>query len=308
MEAQSQPDAPAPKRLVRTTDDRVIAGVAGGLGRYFGADPVLFRIAFVALALIGGAGLLVYLVAWLLVPDERSGRAADARFVVRRAGLFLGVVAICALVFAGGFWAAAAGGGVVTAVLVIVAGAALVFGALRGGMRWLIAPALSLGIAVALVSAADVDVHGGVGQREYRPDSVSAVRDSYRLGMGQLVVDLRGVKLPPGDRPMHVRLGVGDARIVVPEDVCVVTRAQIGMGGVDLFDTGHGGLDVDWEDAPRAPSGTARLVVDADIGIGALEVSHTNGGGRGPRHGGPFGRGFSGDTVGNRACATGAVS
>src|SRR5438477_39411 len=83
-----------------------------------------------------------------------------------------------------------------------------------------------LGLAVALVSAADVKLDGGVGDREYRPTSVAAVRDSYKLGMGQLLIDLRGVKLPPGDRPMHIQLGVGDARVVVPEDVCVASNAD----------------------------------------------------------------------------------
>ena len=303
MEAQTPPTPPEPKRLVRTTDDRVIAGVAGGLGRYFGVDPVLFRVGLIALVFLGGAGVVLYGVAWLLVPDEATGRAADARSILRRLGLVAAVLVVCTLVFGGGFWAAAEGGGTVAAILVIVAGLVLVVGAVRGGMRWLILPALSLGIAVALVSAADVKLDGGVGDREYRPASVAAVRDNYKLGVGQLLVDLRGVKLPPGDRPMHIHLGVGDARVVVPEDVCVVSRAQIGMGAVNLFDSDHGGVDVNWEDAPRAPTGTARLVVDADIGIGALEVSHTNAGFHGPGHGGSFNGGFAGDTVGNRACA-----
>src|SRR3954452_6112997 len=309
MEAQTPPTEPQPKRLVRTTDDRVIAGVAGGLGRYFGVDPVLFRIGLIALVFLGGAGLLLYGVAWLLVPDEATGRAADARWIARRVGLVLGVLVLCTLVFGGGFWAAAAGGGTVAAVLVIVAGIVLVVGALRGGLRWLILPALSLALAVAIVSAADVKLDGGVGDRDYRPTTVGDVRDSYKLGMGQLVVDLRGVKLPPGDTPLHLQLGVGDARVVVPEDVCVASRAEIGAGAVNLFDTDHGGTNVDWQDTPRAPTGTARVVIDADIGLGALEVSHTNAGFHGGHHGGPFsGNSVSAaDSLGNRACA-GATS
>lgn len=305
MEAQTPPTAPQPKRLVRTRDDRVIAGVSGGLGRYFGIDPVLFRIGFIAAALLGGAGFVLYGLAWLLVPDERTGRAADAGFILRRLGLFVGVLVVCVLVFGGGFWAAATGGGVVAAVLVIAAGAVLVVGALRGGMRWLILPAVSLGLAVGLASAADVDLHGGVGDRNYRPTSVAAVRDSYKLGMGQLVVDLRGVKLPAGDRPLRIKLGVGDARLIVPENVCVATRAQIGAGAVSLFDRDNGGADVDWTDTPQAPKGTARVVVDADIGIGALEVRHTDTGSGWGDHG--HRGGFAADPVGNRAC-TGVVS
>src|SRR3954471_1242384 len=98
MEAHTpptEPTAPQPKRLLRTRDDRVIAGVSGGLGRYFGVDPVLFRIGFIALTLLRGAGFVLYGLAWLLVPDERTGKAADAGFILRRLGLFVGVLALC---------------------------------------------------------------------------------------------------------------------------------------------------------------------------------------------------------------------
>lgn len=54
----------------RRTTDRVIGGVAGGLGDYFNVDPLLFRIGFVGLMIFGGAGLVIYLIAWLLLPAE----------------------------------------------------------------------------------------------------------------------------------------------------------------------------------------------------------------------------------------------
>jgi phage shock protein C len=66
-------DGERPRLLRRTRDDRVIGGVCGGLGRYLGIDPVLMRIAFVILAFAGGGGILVYLVAWVLIPVERPG-------------------------------------------------------------------------------------------------------------------------------------------------------------------------------------------------------------------------------------------
>jgi phage shock protein C len=59
--------------LRRTRDDRVLGGVCGGLGRYFGIDPVLLRIAFVVLAIAGGGGIVVYVVAWILIPEEKPG-------------------------------------------------------------------------------------------------------------------------------------------------------------------------------------------------------------------------------------------
>jgi phage shock protein C len=57
-------------RLVRTRDDRVIAGVCGGVGRYLGIDPVLVRVAAVLLVLLAGTGLLAYVIAWIVMPEE----------------------------------------------------------------------------------------------------------------------------------------------------------------------------------------------------------------------------------------------
>jgi phage shock protein C len=71
----STPEAEArePRLLRRSPDDKVIAGVCGGLGRYLGVDSVLLRIAFVILAVAGGGGILIYVVAWILIPEEREG-------------------------------------------------------------------------------------------------------------------------------------------------------------------------------------------------------------------------------------------
>ncbi len=72
--------APSPPRVLRRSrEDRVIAGVCGGLGRYLGIDPVLLRIAFVVLALAGGGGVLLYLVSWVLIPNERPGESLGDR-------------------------------------------------------------------------------------------------------------------------------------------------------------------------------------------------------------------------------------
>jgi phage shock protein C len=71
--SQDAPPAGAPRLLRRARDGRVIGGVCGGLGRYLGVDPVLLRIAFVVLAVAGGGGLLLYLISWILIPEQREG-------------------------------------------------------------------------------------------------------------------------------------------------------------------------------------------------------------------------------------------
>lgn len=71
------PAAPPPiRRLRRSRTDRIGAGVSGGLGEYFGVDPVLFRVLFATAAFFGGAGVLAYLLAWLAIPEQGTERAA----------------------------------------------------------------------------------------------------------------------------------------------------------------------------------------------------------------------------------------
>ena len=60
------------RTLCRSSADRVLAGVAGGIGAYFGIDSVMVRIGFVALTFLGGAGPFLYLIGWLALPREDS--------------------------------------------------------------------------------------------------------------------------------------------------------------------------------------------------------------------------------------------
>ncbi len=60
------------RRLYRDDDNRVFGGVCSGLGYYFDIDPVILRIALVVLFLVGGFGLLLYLIMWLVVPKART--------------------------------------------------------------------------------------------------------------------------------------------------------------------------------------------------------------------------------------------
>ena len=66
------PERPA---IRRPFDDRMLAGVAAGLARYFGVDPTIVRIAFVVLTLVGGAGIPLYLAGLLLIPEEGSDQS-----------------------------------------------------------------------------------------------------------------------------------------------------------------------------------------------------------------------------------------
>jgi phage shock protein C len=67
------------KRVYRSKSERVLAGVCGGLGEYFNIDPTLVRILFILFALVVGGGILLYIILWILIPEEPqvAGDAED---------------------------------------------------------------------------------------------------------------------------------------------------------------------------------------------------------------------------------------
>jgi phage shock protein PspC (stress-responsive transcriptional regulator) len=319
-----------PRKLARSSEDHMVAGVAGGLGRYFGLDPVLFRIAFGISIFFGGIGLLAYiaLVAFLPHDDGRPSwiegrsrvttvvamiclaigailiagppafvlgpgllclavlgllavllyrafggeRGDDAAQIIARGTLVL-LVLIAALgaATAVGF-VAALGGGVAVAIIAIVAGVAVLAAGLLGGPLWTMLPAVVLIVPLAVVSAADIDLHGGVGERTDRPATVSQIKPEYRVGVGKMTLDLRRIDLPAGDTDVKLVVGVGEAVVRVPENACVSTDAQIGAGQADVIDgDGQSGLDVDVKNGAKTASRPV-VHVNADIGVGHLRI------------------------------------
>lgn len=67
-----QPPQPEVRRLYRSRTDRMIGGVAGGMASYLGIDPILSRLVWVAL-LFSGIGFLLYIIAWIIVPEAPEG-------------------------------------------------------------------------------------------------------------------------------------------------------------------------------------------------------------------------------------------
>jgi phage shock protein PspC (stress-responsive transcriptional regulator) len=359
---QEQPP-PDPRRLTRAREGRLVGGVCAGLGHYFNVDPIIFRIGAIVLTLVGGAGILAYLAALLLIPAEDSaeeapagrnrwlvigglivllcisfpfllgggllvaglaipfavlvatgvlvwwfvsgeGPAGDAGDVAKRAALGLGILFVCGVIAIGGAWAAAAGGETVVAITVILAGVAILAGAFMRPVRWLVLPAVALALSAGTVSAAGIDLDGGVGERDYRPTSALELRDKYELGMGELIVDLRQTDLPPGDVPLEIDLGIGDARVIVPEDVCVATDAQVGVGEIRTFGRHNEGVDVDYDDRPDAAPSTTRLLVKAEVGVGSLRIGQSGTDLDLDRGHFDFGPEFTDELGENTACAT----
>ncbi|HTB55217.1 MAG TPA: PspC domain-containing protein [Trebonia sp.] len=72
------------KRLLRIRQGRIVAGVCAGLGAYFGIDVNLVRLAFGVLTVFYGLGMLLYLVAWLILPEEGEDGSIVESFVSKR--------------------------------------------------------------------------------------------------------------------------------------------------------------------------------------------------------------------------------
>jgi phage shock protein PspC (stress-responsive transcriptional regulator) len=270
-------------RLERSRSDRMLAGVAGGLGAYFELHPAVFRVAFVVLTLMGGAGLLIYLAAALVMPDEGkedSFATAALRRRRHRPWLLIALGLLSVFVLA-----------VLSEVPVWSEGDAwlflLVAGALMIGLTWYaVAGARSgwlrgLGIVVAslvvllvvLVAAflATFDVHlgDGIDQRTVAPAGVDDLRGRYELGIGELVFDLRSVAFPRGETTLDVRVDAGRIHVLLPEEVTLRAVAEAKLGEIDLLGWHVEGWEVDQQ---VDETGTRLLVLDASVGIGEIEV------------------------------------
>jgi phage shock protein PspC (stress-responsive transcriptional regulator) len=77
-------DQPAARQLRRSADDRMLAGVAGGIARYLDADVTLVRVIIAALVLLNGVGLALYVAAWLLIPEDGEEQSLAAAWIAGR--------------------------------------------------------------------------------------------------------------------------------------------------------------------------------------------------------------------------------
>ena len=252
----------------------MIAGVAGGLGRYFSVDPVVIRIAFIVGVFFGGAGLIAYAAAWLLVPSDDGRTRTGAAGVARRLGIALGMIVLTLAAMVAGFFGVASGGETTIAIIVIAAGGLLAAGAFTGGMRWLIVPALALALGGTAAAAGNIDTRGGTGERIYRVATADNLRSNYKLGVGHLRLDLRNTRFGTGNHTVHLKLGLGQAEVLVPDNVCVSSTAHIAGGATQVFDNDSGGTYHDWQEIRRPKPGASQLTVNADIGFGQLRIEH----------------------------------
>jgi phage shock protein PspC (stress-responsive transcriptional regulator) len=269
---------PQVKRLERSSDDKWIAGVCGGLGRYFDLNPAVFRLGLVVLTLLGGAGILVYLTAVLVMPTEGEEQSIAAKALAERRdrpapliGLGLAGIALAVLLSRGDLWPAAGTGWV----LILIAGLVVLW-ASRGERRsrrilGVVATLVSL-LSVALVTAIvaafawfDVSLSDGVGDRTYQPAAAADVRPSYKLGVGNLRLDLSHVT-PATQTRVRASVGVGELKIIVARDAAVTVNAHAKVGDLYILHRHDDGKNA------TVQTGSGGLVLDAKVGAGRIDV------------------------------------
>ena len=304
-------EQPALQRLERSRSDRMLAGVSGGLARYFGIHPAFYRVGFVVLALIGGAGILIYLAAALVIPGEGEEDSIAAAALRERRNhplpvIGLGIAAVSAAVLLSriSLWPSGdaawvlllVGGGLVflltrrrgTDEPVVpaaapagedVADAPTVVAAPppRRGHFWrtlliVVGSLLALLLVTVAVFVAVFPVHlsRGVGNETYVPASAADLHRSYSLGVGDLFLDLRNVRLPVGETKLTTRVDVGGLRVIVPPGAAVRVKAGVRLGELNLFGETDDGRNVDDAVTER---GARVLLLDAHVGAGSLRVT-----------------------------------
>lgn len=277
----------ATKRLERPASGRMLAGVAAGLGRYFDLNPTFFRLGFVVLTLLGGSGVLLYLAALLIIPEEGKHDSIAGQSLAERrerpgrlVGLGLAGIALLVLITHASFWPAAGAGWV----LILVAGLVILwmYDSRRGDRRrrrivttLVVLCALALAtLAAALITALawfHVSPGAGVGDRYETPSGYAALHSSYHQGVGKLQLDLS--KLPPAASETHVkaRVDIGELRVIVPQTANVSVNAHAKVGAVHALGQDQSGHDASIE------TGSGLLVIDATVGAGRIDVVRAEG-------------------------------
>jgi hypothetical protein len=243
----------------------------------------VYRVLFVALAFAGGTGILLYIAAALVMPAEdreesvlaealRSNR--DRPWLVIAMAL-LALVLIFALSGPGPdgrgpffFWP-----GALVFWLLVSGAIVLAVRASRRSRRGLLGVIAVLAVVLALAVAGAFAVahrHGGFGDRVERPLVVSELEREYRLGFGELELDLRGVSLPRGETRVSASVALGELTVILPRDVPASVTAEAKWGEASVF-----GVDGDADRVvdPGFDDATTRLVLDARVrGPGELTI------------------------------------
>lgn len=161
-------------------------------------------------------------------------------------------------------------------IALVLTGVALLVGSGGGSHPGLIALGVVLTLVLTLGSVVlpRGPVRGdGVGQRAEIPTDDTELRRDYRLGLGELVLDLRRLDELREDRETRVRVGTGRLVVLVPEDLPVRVEARAGVGRVEVFGREASGVFGVEQEAVRDGSGSGdHLRLRLSVGMGEVDV------------------------------------
>jgi len=161
-------------------------------------------------------------------------------------------------------------------VALIVVGLALLAGSFTGRHTGMITIGIVLTAGLALASTFDIRLEGGIGQRNERPASVAELKSEYKLGVGQLTIDLTGIIFAPGTTThIKARVGIGQLTVHVPANGYVFADATAGLGEVLLFGRQSSGFDVELSTPVLngiRPGVSGRLILELSVGLGQVTV------------------------------------
>src|SRR4051794_26612489 len=289
------------KRLERSRSDRMFAGVCGGLARYFDIHPAVYRVGFVVLTLLGGSGIVMYIVAALVIPDEGKEDSFATRILKERRdrpwpliGLGLVGIALASWLAKATLWPRGD-----ASLLLAVLGVAILRITRhsrrvatepvemaredsRRMRRFFVGISIAFGTLVALVLVATaifaavfhVHVGNGVGDRNYHAATTQDLHASYKLGIGNLVLDLRDVSFADHPTKLNVRVDVGKLHILLPPGTPVRVVGTAQAGKVEILGRNDDGQHAEVRTHPvRQPL----LTLDAHVGAGLVQVTRGDG-------------------------------
>jgi phage shock protein PspC (stress-responsive transcriptional regulator) len=287
-----------PPGLYRSAGDRMLFGVCGGIAERYGFEPLLVRLAFVASLFVGGAGVLFYLAAALLippapsvvVPGRRPGPAVGAAngilrvLVVLAAGIgvlaALGAVAGVSLGLTALF-----GAWPVAACLLVVGVLLVVWSRSRAATGSLLVLALALAVPATAATLTDLRVDRTFGDRTVRPATLARASQGYRLGVGHLTVDLRDLPLQDGDRVrIPARVDAGRLAVLLPQRGCVAwtVRVRLTAGDTEVLSSlssadlvGHVDQTIEIDPPRDARDRRPRVTLDLRGRAGEIVVGRT---------------------------------
>ncbi len=155
---------------------------------------------------------------------------------------------------------------------VLVVGLGLLVGAFIGRARGLIALGLLFTPVLLLLATVRVPFIGEWGERDFAPTTAGELRSMYELAGGQLILDLSDLQGVGPETPVHAQLGMGEMIVRLPNELDVAVDADVGLGALDIFGEERGGFGVDDQLTVTNSDGNVDLVLELEVGMGVIRI------------------------------------